>query len=155
TMTGGTVTTEGRRAYGVWATSNAQVTLNDGVAIRTEDEYSQGVHALGAARVSMTGGSITTEGLAASAISALGDSTVTLNDQVARMTKRSNAGGITVVDGADVEMTGGSITTAGAMAHGASIMGMGSVQLKLSNVAIKTTGSDSAGLIVADNAMVD
>src|SRR5690606_39023420 len=103
----------------------------DNVAITTNGVAARGVEAIGDASVTMTGGSITTVGNRAIGVRASmgGTATITLTDDEAISTMGQNAHGISTADNAAVSMTGGDISTTGSNARGVNAVNQSVVTL--------------------------
>ncbi|MBA8862854.1 outer membrane autotransporter protein [Ochrobactrum anthropi] len=133
-MSGGSITTKGEAAYGILSKSADSTVTVTNTAIRTEGKIAVGFSAERGAKLSMTGGSITT----------IGD---------------GGLGIYTAGSGSTATITGTSISTEGANAHGMLIQDGGRVELQRhSNTGdgtlIQVSGAGSNGIIVEENALV-
>lgn len=152
-LTGVTITTRGAAAKGIEATDGSTVTLTD-VEISTEENVAQGIMTrLGASSVTMSGGSISTQGRGSMAIDITDDSLVQLSNNVTLSTEGNNASGISLQEKADVTMTGGTITTTGQGSDG--IWATGTSQVTLSDgVVIRVEEESGRGIYASSNTQV-
>ena len=164
-MTGGSITTTGRTAYGVYArmsdsSSKGDVTIDlTRVAISATGNSAHGVNnwhsGSGAQVIRMTGGSIEAGSMGVYAYRTLGGTqTIELSDGVTVSTTGTAHGvyALRVGGGAQtVRMTGGSITTTGRTAHGvyAYSISRGSeilATVDLTGVDVSTMGAEANGV---------
>ena len=155
-MTGGSVTTSGVGASGLFVTGASSAITASGVLITTgagllAQPDGVGVFADNGGIATLNGGSVTTSGANAAGLWASGSgATITTNPLAgagaAIVTKGDNSPGAEADTGGAVILNGGSVTTSGASAAGVTAVTGGSAAL--SGVSISTSGQDSLGLAV-------
>ncbi|HTR12526.1 MAG TPA: hypothetical protein VMI72_04520 [Roseiarcus sp.] len=164
TISGGSVTTSGDNAIGLYASgAGSSITTTNGTVIVTgapveEDgegdyaaaasstfgAYAYGVEANGGAHVSLTDGSVTTNGDNAYGLYATGSGSQIGANNVAVSTAGFQSAGVLTTDGAKTNVAGGSIATTGDGAY-AVVSNSGGLTT-LSGTSISTTGNGSGGL---------
>ncbi len=120
TMTGGSITTSGTDSYGAYAGATGSIGLSN-VAVKSFGARSYGLYVLNAdSKVTMSGGSITTNGADAHAVYADDSGAVTLTDVAVHATGSGSFALVTIgngsitatVNGQDIAGTGGLMTAA-------------------------------------------
>jgi hypothetical protein len=137
TLTDSTITTGS--AYGIYLARHSSGTLNN-VSIETQGYY--GVRMIEASTLTLTGGTITSDGIG---ISLESNSSGTVSN-VTIETKGEGDGGVFVSGTSTLTLTGGTITTGSSNAHGISLNSTSTGTL--SNVTIETKGTNSRGIYV-------
>ncbi|MEB5836832.1 autotransporter outer membrane beta-barrel domain-containing protein [Pantoea dispersa] len=148
-LRGGSVTTDGSKAYGLVAGSGGGLVASD-VNITTRGDDSSGVFSnLANTDITLTGGTVTTSGTRASGLAADSGGKLSASDvQVSTSGAQSN--GVTASNaGTEVTLTGGTYSTSGESAHG--IYAGSTATLDARGVQVVTGGVKSYGAY-ADNA---
>ncbi|MDH4982780.1 pertactin-like passenger domain-containing protein [Hyphomicrobium sp. D-2] len=172
TLEHSTITTQGNSSYGLYALDGGSITAGT-TTITTMDDYEVGAYARGtgsiitllngvaistqgqqSAGLEASGGGVTADGITIStmgefsfgAVTQSSDSFITLQG-VAISTEGKNGHGLASYNGGTITAVGGTITTKGEAAYGASgsALGIGS-NIELTGVIINTQGQQSHGL---------
>jgi hypothetical protein len=129
-ISGGSVTTGGANAFGLFSTDpGSSITTSNGVVVSTTGNFSNGVFVYNGASASLTGGSVTTTGIAASGVSADG------------------AGSSLTATGVTISTSGNFDTATGYQSQGA--VAGDSATATLNNDTITTTGAEGQGVLAA------
>lgn len=150
-----TIATSGIGSSGIYIDgANTSLTLdNQGWSILTAGNSSSAVTATSGARISLTSGSIATQGESSFGVSASdADSIATLNE-VTIATTGDRAGGLIAYDGGKIAMTSGSIITEGYSATSVLASSSESV-IDLNNVSVSSAGDWSTALSANEDAHV-
>ena len=154
-LSGGSVTTSGSDAFGLQASAAGSSIATTGTTIATGGSVALGVEADTGATVTLNGGSVTVSGPGSGDLFATGAGTkITASNIALTATGGTDpvtgytSYGIDAESGASIVFTGGSITTSGASANGAQLLGSGSNVTLSGGTTILTTGNGAAGLVV-------
>ncbi|MDG1642325.1 autotransporter outer membrane beta-barrel domain-containing protein [Klebsiella huaxiensis] len=150
-----TIKTSGAGTNGIYIDgANSSLTLdNQGWSILTADNSSSAVTATSGARISLTGGSIATQGDNSFGVSSSdANSIATLND-VTITTAGEWAGGLIAYNGGKIVMTRGSIITEGYLATSVLASSSESV-IDLNNVSVSSAGDWSTALSANEDAHI-
>jgi outer membrane autotransporter protein len=175
-LAGGSVTTRGESAFGLYATDLTRLEANDtlvrtygdaasganvsggrmllnNVTIETAGLASQGIRTENLGIVEMSGGKIATAGDGGSGVFATGNSKVFLSD-VAILVNGADAWGIGAQRGAQIAVTGGSIITTGERGYGVSSAQSSAgtterASVGLTGTTITTAGSGAHGVLIS------
>ncbi|MDD4159358.1 MAG: autotransporter outer membrane beta-barrel domain-containing protein [Synergistaceae bacterium] len=156
-----TITGNGVGTHGVLAADSAEVEISDS-SVTVNGIGSNGLYAEDGGSIGMTGGSVSTSGLAAShAVRSSGDGSEIALDGVAVQTSGvwdSPIGlfayGLYADDGGSIEMSGGSVSTLGALSHAVLSEGEGSSVTLTNGTAVSATGTSAYGLYAEDGGSI-
>ncbi|AKA25469.1 autotransporter outer membrane beta-barrel domain-containing protein [Pseudomonas chlororaphis] len=153
TVNGGGITTTGEQGAGAYAIRGGSISLTDTQILTQGDNNATGLVTREAdSAIQMSGGSITTEGKGSNGASALGTSSIKL-DNTTVQTQGTSSIGVSSGLGAQLESLNSRITTNGQYAHGALVTDSGS-GLSLNNTTIKTLGESARGAIAHSASLV-
>ncbi|MDP5007669.1 MAG: autotransporter outer membrane beta-barrel domain-containing protein, partial [Glaciimonas sp.] len=160
TLNQASIITHGNASWGIWQTGIGSTTTVTDTAIHTYGDSAVGVVNYGGV-INVNGGSIVTEGQSAHGLYAA-DNTGTpgahaiLNANNVNVTTNGNSHGAVVLEGAEMAITGGNITSNGTGIAAAYVNGRGveSTKLTIDGTQLVTTGSDSNGVKVVNNGEV-
>ncbi|WP_167670785.1 autotransporter domain-containing protein [Allopusillimonas ginsengisoli] len=140
TLNGVAISTKGDNSHALRVLLGVAMSVTDGTVL-TEGENGNGYQVLGGA-VEITGGTVTTQGKSASGVVADGDGIVTLKDGVAIKTQGESGTGLVARGHSAIDMSGGSITTVERAAMG--VEADENSMIKLTDGVNITTAGDSA-----------
>ena len=154
-LSGGSINTSGSAAFGLQASGAGSSITTTGTTIATSGTEAHGVETDTGATVTLNGGSVTVSGAGTGDFFATGSGTkITASNVALTATGGTDLAtgytsyGIDAENGASVVFSGGSITTSGASANGAQLLGSGSNVTLSGGTTILTTGNGAVGLAV-------
>ena len=154
-LSGGSINTSGSAAFGLQASGAGSSITTTGTTIATSGTEAHGVETDTGATVTLNGGSVTVSGAGTGDFFATGSGTkITASNVALTATGGTDPAtgytsyGIDAENGASVVFSGGSITTSGARANGAQLLGSGSNVTLSGGTTILTTGNGAVGLAV-------
>jgi outer membrane autotransporter protein len=151
-LTGGSILVKGGAAAALTATVGSRLTATN-VQIDVRGDYSNGAFAQDGGSVTLTGGRFATSGVGGHGLYAF-DNAAIVGDNVSVLTTGNEADGARAVfPGATVSLTGGTITTSGALANGLSARTGGT--LIATNTAVAVTGAGAAAIQIAGGTAAD
>ncbi len=162
-MSGGSVSTAGAASHAVISSgSDSEVDIDEDVDVSTLGLGSYGLYADNSGRIEMSGGSVSTSGLLGShAVRSSGDSSVILDDVNVETSGVWNSAvglyayGLYAEDGGGIEMSGGSVSTSGALSYAVTSEGDGSYVQITDGTVISTTGISAYGLYATDGGSIE
>ena len=161
-MTGGSVSAAGDSGHAVRSSGTLSEVILEDVEVSASGVSSYGLYSDDSGRIEMAGGSVSTSGLVGShAVRSSGNGSGVALDGVDVSTNgvwNSSIGlyayGLYADDGGSVGMTGGSVSTSGALSHAVTSEGDGSSVLLGNGPVISTSGISAYGLYATDGGLI-
>ncbi len=151
-LTGGTVTTTGKSALGLFSSGKDSRLKANGVTTLTSGEEAFGADAGYEGSVELTGGTVTTTGRIANGLLSSGKGSRLTANGVETSTSGAEAHGVAAGDGGELTITGGSITVSGdkaAALHAQSFVDMSDPNIATITNA-KLRSDKGVGIVVTD-----